>query len=337
MGAAVCAPGRRIAGSPDFHRVVPDEDGVWRMPDARAWRGGIRSNIGTIVSDASMQVPVRQWRKAGLGGRELHRTPQTRRCVFMFAKPPAGAGAHAADDGLCAHRPQRAAPRRRAGAARAHAAVAYAGRCHAAPAGAGRARRVRIARNALRAAAAGAAGRRGRPCPHPAAWWPRCCTRARAGTCTCTRWRGRLVHLGLAGLLAWRASQQVPNTFSIAVNDYGLELLSAKPVDWPAAAAPDWRATHSAVGEGLEAEVLASLNATEMAPGRFRELRALPGSSSKPPGRAAQQRTVAGIVVPLLRRVRAVRPGQPAAGPGPGRAAGAGTGHGPPGPDHCNA
>ncbi len=81
------------------------------------------------------------------------------------------------------------------------------------------------------------------------------------------------MHLGLAGLLAWRASQQVPNTFSIAVNDYGLELLSAKPVDWPALL-PHLigEATHSAVGEGLEAEVLASLNATEMARRRFREI-----------------------------------------------------------------
>ena len=93
---------------------------------------------------------------------------------------------------------------------------------------------------------------------------------------------GRLVHLGLAGLLAWRASQQVPNTFSIAVNDYGLELLSAKPVDWPALL-PHLigAATHSTLGEGmeggLEAEVLASLNATEMARRRFREIARIAG------------------------------------------------------------
>ena len=44
-----------LANYPDFHRVVPAEDGVWRMPDARLARRH-RSNIGTIVSDASMQV-----------------------------------------------------------------------------------------------------------------------------------------------------------------------------------------------------------------------------------------------------------------------------------------
>jgi ATP-dependent Lhr-like helicase len=89
---------------------------------------------------------------------------------------------------------------------------------------------------------------------------------------------GRLVHLGLAGLLAWRASQHVPNTFSIAVNDYGLELLSAKPVDW-AALLPRLigEGTHTTIGSGLEDEVLASLNATEMARRRFREIARIAG------------------------------------------------------------
>jgi ATP-dependent helicase Lhr and Lhr-like helicase len=89
---------------------------------------------------------------------------------------------------------------------------------------------------------------------------------------------GRLVHMGLAGLLAWRASQQVPNTFSIAVNDYGLELLSAKPVDW-AALLPRLigEGTPTTLGSGLEDEVLASLNATEMARRRFREIARIAG------------------------------------------------------------
>ena len=45
---------------------------------------------------------------------------------------------------------------------------------------------------------------------------------------------GRHVHLGLANLIAWRVAQHAPRTFSIAVNDYGFELLSATEVDWPA-------------------------------------------------------------------------------------------------------
>jgi len=40
---------------------------------------------------------------------------------------------------------------------------------------------------------------------------------------------GRNVHIGLAQLLAWRLAQREPNTFSLSVNDYGLEVLAAKP------------------------------------------------------------------------------------------------------------
>ena len=39
------------------------------------------------------------------------------------------------------------------------------------------------------------------------------------------------MHLGLASLLAWRLARDAPNTFSVSVNDYGFELLSAEPVD----------------------------------------------------------------------------------------------------------
>jgi ATP-dependent Lhr-like helicase len=37
---------------------------------------------------------------------------------------------------------------------------------------------------------------------------------------------------GLASLLAFRVGRMLPSTFSMAVNDYGFELLSPEPVDW---------------------------------------------------------------------------------------------------------
>ncbi len=40
---------------------------------------------------------------------------------------------------------------------------------------------------------------------------------------------GRLVHEGLATLTAWRLARHVPITFSLAINDYGFELLSDQP------------------------------------------------------------------------------------------------------------
>ncbi len=83
---------------------------------------------------------------------------------------------------------------------------------------------------------------------------------------------GRHVHLGLASLLALRLARDQPNTFSIAVNDYGFELLSARDVD--IAALRDKRVF--AAGD-LLADVLASLNSSELAQRRFREIARVAG------------------------------------------------------------
>lgn len=42
---------------------------------------------------------------------------------------------------------------------------------------------------------------------------------------------GRAVHEGMAALMAWRMAQIKPITFSIAMNDYGFELLSVGDSD----------------------------------------------------------------------------------------------------------
>lgn len=83
---------------------------------------------------------------------------------------------------------------------------------------------------------------------------------------------GRHVHLGLAGLLAWRLAREAPNTFSLACNDLGFELLAAQPVD--TLALEDGRALRE---EGLLDDVLASLNARELAQRRFREIARVAG------------------------------------------------------------
>ena len=77
---------------------------------------------------------------------------------------------------------------------------------------------------------------------------------------------------GFASLLAWRVSQQQPLTFSIAVNDYGLELLSATEVQWPQLL----NATLLSP-QDLLADVIASLNAGELALRRFREIARIAG------------------------------------------------------------
>jgi ATP-dependent helicase Lhr and Lhr-like helicase len=85
---------------------------------------------------------------------------------------------------------------------------------------------------------------------------------------------GRNVHLGLASLLAWRAAQIAPRTFSIAVNDYGFELLCAEPVDWQNVLAALITRAQAAM---LLDEVLASLNAGELAQRKFREIARVSG------------------------------------------------------------
>jgi len=90
--------------------------------------------------------------------------------------------------------------------------------------------------------------------------------------CFCYPFEGRLVHTGLASVIAWRLARGAPATFSVAVNDYGFELLSAEPVDWKRLDDPAlWSS------EGLVDDVIASLNASELARRRFREIARVSG------------------------------------------------------------
>ena len=83
---------------------------------------------------------------------------------------------------------------------------------------------------------------------------------------------GRLVHEGLAALMAYRMSRIVPITFTMSANDYGFELLSvdAPPLEQALA--------HGVLSpESLFEDVPASLNATEMAKRQFREIARVAG------------------------------------------------------------
>ncbi len=89
---------------------------------------------------------------------------------------------------------------------------------------------------------------------------------------------GRSVHMGLASLLAYRIGRQQPLTFSIAINDYGFELLATDAVDWRR-----WFTADHGAGVALFStdhlleDVLASLNATQLSQQRFRELARIAG------------------------------------------------------------
>lgn len=86
---------------------------------------------------------------------------------------------------------------------------------------------------------------------------------------------GRMVHIGLASLIAWRASQHRPNTFSIAMNDYGFELLSAEPIDWGVWLKVEPSQLFSE--DHLLQDITDCLNASELAQRRFREIARISG------------------------------------------------------------
>ena len=79
---------------------------------------------------------------------------------------------------------------------------------------------------------------------------------------------GRLVHEGMASLLAYRISKIKPFSFSIAMNDYGFELLADEVI--PIEMALEDTSFFSM--DNLLDDILHSLNANEMARRRFRDI-----------------------------------------------------------------
>jgi ATP-dependent Lhr-like helicase len=79
---------------------------------------------------------------------------------------------------------------------------------------------------------------------------------------------GRLVHEGMASLLAYRISKIKPFSFSIAMNDYGFELLADD--DIPIEQALEDTGFFSI--DNLLDDIMHSLNANEMARRRFRDI-----------------------------------------------------------------
>ena len=80
------------------------------------------------------------------------------------------------------------------------------------------------------------------------------------------------MHEGLAALVAWRISRIRPITFSIAMNDYGFELLSESDIPIDEAIAADVFSTRN-----LLQDIQSSINSTELAKRRFRDIAGIAG------------------------------------------------------------
>jgi ATP-dependent Lhr-like helicase len=97
---------------------------------------------------------------------------------------------------------------------------------------------------------------------------------------------GRLVHEAMGSLLAFRMSLLKPITFSIAMNDYGFELLSDQPIPIEEALDNDLFSP-----QDLLIDLQRSLNATEMAKRKFRDIASIAGLVFKGmPGRPLKER-----------------------------------------------
>lgn len=83
---------------------------------------------------------------------------------------------------------------------------------------------------------------------------------------------GRLVHEVMASLMAYRISQLYPISFSMAMNDYGFELYSDTEI-----VLSNDQLQHILRKEDLMEDVLASINAAEMAKRKFRDIAVIAG------------------------------------------------------------
>ncbi|AZF14822.1 ligase-associated DNA damage response DEXH box helicase [Pseudomonas sp. R3-18-08] len=264
--------GLSLTAYPDYRRVEPDEQGIWRVPDARLARRH-RMSVGTIVSDASMHL--KYWSKGG-GGKNLGSVEEG-----FIARLKPGDGFLFAGRLLELVRVENmTAYVRRSTAKKAAVPRWNGGRMPLSN---------ELAQAVIERFDAAAQGRFDGP--EMQAVQPLLLTQLRwSGLPTRDHllaeflksregWHlflypfaGRQVHLGLASLLAWRVSRQQPVTFSIAVNDYGLELLSATEVHWP-----DVLTEALLSPQDLLTDVAASLNAGELALRRFREIARIAG------------------------------------------------------------
>ncbi|EPF67926.1 ligase-associated DNA damage response DEXH box helicase [Pseudomonas syringae] len=264
--------GHSLTAYPDYRRAEPDENGVWRVPDARLARRH-RMSVGTIVSEAT--VNLKYWKKGG-GGGSLGSVEEG----FIARLKPG--------DGFLFGG-------RLLELVRVENMTAYVKRATGKKAAVPRWNGGRMPLSSELADAvvekfdAAARGefnspemRAIKPLLEVQQQWsglPRRDTLLAETLKSREGWHlflypfaGRHVHLGLGSLLAWRLSRHQPLTFSIAVNDYGLELLSASEIDWAQTLQAELFSETD-----LLADIIASLNAGELALRRFREIARISG------------------------------------------------------------
>jgi len=261
--------GSALTAYPEFQRVVPGEDGVYRVTDKQVARRH-RESIGTISADAAITVQY-------VGGERLGSVEES----FIARLTPGDKFSLAGRVLEFVRVREMTAWVRRARSAEG-AVPRWAG---------GRLPLSNELAAAVRATLADAA--EGvfeapellalRPVLALQARWSRIPaagellaerTKSREGHHLFVYpFEGRLVHEGLAALLAFRLSRRTPITFTLASNDYGFELLAADPAPLDG---PDDLLGLLGPAD-LVADVEAALNAAELARRQFREIARVAG------------------------------------------------------------
>lgn len=120
---------------------------------------------------------------------------------------------------------------------------------------------------------------------------------------------GKAVHQGLAALVAYRLSQEQPITFALTVNDYGFELLADKRPFFTKAL-PTLPTLFST--DNLIDDLEASLNASEMAKRQFREIARVAGLVTQGPAwqrkTARQLQSSSGLIYDVFAKYDAENP-----------------------------
>ena len=260
--------GASLNAYPEYRRVVLGPDGLARVPDAAIARRH-RMSIGTIVSDASITVRMRNGAALGtveesfvarlrpgdafvFAGRVLEFVRVREMTAWVKPAPPRSAvvprwmGAKMPLSTLLADR------------TRALIAAAKAGRFDSPE--------LRLVRPLLELQARWSA------LPAVGEWLVERIRTREGHAHYFYAFEGRLAHLGLATLFAYRLSRAQPRTFSMTVSDYGFALLAPEPVDITLGDLGRLLAA-----EGVEDDILAGLNAAELGRRQFREIARVAG------------------------------------------------------------
>ncbi len=264
--------GEALRAYPEYRRIEPAADERYRVPDAHVARRH-RMSIGTIVAESSMLV--RYANGAKLGNIEESFIARLRKGdVFVFAgKRLELVRVHEMTAYVAPAKKRSGVVPRWAGTKlplSGEMADALLAELDAARAGRFETPELRLVRPLLELQARWSA------LPTPGTLLVESLRTREGRSLFVYPFAGRLANLGLASLIAYRAGRMQPATFSIAVNDYGFELLAAEDIDWRRIWAVDVEAGLLRE-DGLLDDVLASLNAGELAQRRFREIARVAG------------------------------------------------------------